>query len=201
MGLFPLEAPVDVIDRRLAVGRLPRRGGQSNGIRAKVSIWRRTRPRLADPAAKACGQYLNSVLAKIEVTKAGYDEAILLDDHGHVCEGSGENIFVVRDGVIITPPPATSILDGITRDARHPDRRDLGIDGLERDIARGELYIADEIFITGTAAELVPVREVDDHDDRRARPRSRARVQERSAPSSSGRDDDFAHWLEYVRTG
>ena len=99
MGLFPLDAPVDVCDRRLGVGRLPRRGGQgATACRAKVSSWRRISPDSLIPHAKASGQYLNSILAKIESHKAGYEEAILLDDHGHVCEGSGENIFVVRDG-------------------------------------------------------------------------------------------------------
>ena len=97
--------------------------GKANGIRAKVSSWRRISPDSLIPQAKAGGQYLNSVLAKIESHKAGYDEAILLDDHGHVCEGSGENIYVVRDGVIYTPPQTASILDGINRRTRDPDRR------------------------------------------------------------------------------
>ena len=103
------------------------------------------------------------MLAKIESLKAGYEEAILLDDHDHVCEGSGENIFVVWDGRMITPPTAASILDGITRDSVIRIARDLDIEVIERDIARAELYIADEVFMTGTAAELVPVREIDDH--------------------------------------
>ena len=111
------------------------------------------------------------MLAKIESVKAGYEEAILLDDHDHVCEGSGENIFVVWEGRIITPPPAASILDGITRKSALQIARDLGIEVIERDIARAELYLADEVFMTGTAAELVPVREIDDHTvgERRAR--------------------------------
>ena len=111
------------------------------------------------------------MLAKIESHKAGYEEAILLDDQGHVCEGSGENIFVVRDGVIFTPPQTASILDGINRKSVIQIARDLGIEVVERDIARAELYLADEVFLTGTAAELVPVREIDDHTigDGRAR--------------------------------
>ena len=95
--------------------------------------------------------------------KAGYEEAILLDDHGNVCEGSGENIFIVWDGRLVTPPPAASILDGITRKSVIQIARDLGYEVIERNIARAELYMADEVFMTGTAAELVPVREVDDH--------------------------------------
>ena len=103
------------------------------------------------------------MLAKIEATKAGYQEAILLDSHGFVCEGSGENIYVVRDGVDLTPPQTAGILDGINRKSIIQIARDLGLEVVERDLARAELYLADEVFMTGTAAELVPVREVDDH--------------------------------------
>ena len=108
------------------------------------------------PQAKACGQYLNSILAKVETAKAGYEEAILLDEHGNVCEGSGENIFLVRDGEISTPPPTASILDGITRRSVIQIAADLGFQVVERDIARGELYQADELFLTGTATEVAP---------------------------------------------
>ena len=163
MGLNPLEAPVDVTIAVWEWGAYLGEEGKRNGIRAKVSSWRRISPASLIPAAKASGQYLNSVLAKIESVKAGYEEAILLDDHDHVCEGSGENIFVVWEGRIITPPPAASILDGITRKSALQIARDLGIEVIERDIARAELYLADEVFMTGTAAELVPVREIDDH--------------------------------------
>ena len=130
-------------------------------------------PRLADPAIQGLGQYLNSVLAKIESQKAGYEEAILLDDHGNVCEGSGENIFVVRDDQIVTPPQSASILDGINRKSVMQIARDLGHEVVERDVARAELYLADEVFLTGTAAEMCPVREIDDHaiGDGRARAR------------------------------
>ncbi len=122
MGLFPLDAPVDVAIAVWEWGAYLGEEGKENGIRAKVSSWRRISPDSLIPAAKAGGQYLNSVLAKIETHKAGYDEAILLDDHGRVCEGSGENIYIVRDGVIHTPPQTASILDGINRAHRHPDR-------------------------------------------------------------------------------
>ena len=105
-------------DRRLGVGRLPRRRGQAHGVRAKVSSWRRHPPDSLIPAAKASGQYLNSVLAKIEADKAGYEEGILLDQHGYVCEGTGENLFVVKDGMIATPGFQTSILGGINRVSR-----------------------------------------------------------------------------------
>ena len=115
MGLNPLEAPVDVTIACWEWGAYLGEEGKRNGIRAKVSSWRRISPDSLIPHAKASGQYLNSVLAKVESLKAGYEEAILLDDHGHVCEGTGENIYIVRDGEIATPGQHNSILDGITR--------------------------------------------------------------------------------------
>ena len=163
MGLFPLDAPVEVCVAVWEWGAYLGEEGKRSGVRAKVSSWRRISPDSLIPHAKASGQYLNSILAKIETHKAGYDEAILLDDLGHVCEGSGENIYVVRDGVIHTPPQTASILDGINRKAVIQIARDLGYEVVERDIARAELYLADEVYLTGTAAELVPVREIDDH--------------------------------------
>src|ERR1044072_8649204 len=125
MGLFPLDAPVDVTIAVWEWGAYLGEEGKRDGVRAKVSSWRRISPDSLIPHAKASGQYLNSVLAKIESVKAGYEEAILLDDHDHVCEGSGENIFVVWEGRIITPPPAASILDGITRKSALQIARDL----------------------------------------------------------------------------
>src|SRR3712207_4039798 len=163
LGLFPLDCPVDV---SIAVWEwAPYLGEESKkvGVRAKVSSWRRISPDSLIPTAKATGQYLNSVLAKIESHKAGYEEAILLDDHGHVCEGSGENIFVVREGRIFTPPQTASILDGVNRRSIVQIARDLGFELVERDVARAELYLADEVFVSGTADELTPVREIDDH--------------------------------------
>ena len=163
MGLFPLDAPVDVCVAVWEWGAYLGEEGKTNGVRAKVSTWRRISPDSLIPHAKAIGPVPQLVLAKIESHKAGYEEAILLDDNGHVCEGSGENIFVVRDGVIYTPPQTASILDGINRKSAIQIARDLGFEVVERDIARAELYLADEIFMTGTAAELVPCVEVDDH--------------------------------------
>ena len=162
--------------------------------------WRRISPDSLIPHAKASGQYLNSVLAKIESHKAGYEEAILLDDHGYVCEGSGENIFVVRDGVIVTPPQTASILDGINRKAVMQIARDLGFEVVERDIARAELYLADEVFFTGTAAELVPVREVDDHAVGTGRPGEITRaVQQAFEDALHGRTERYREWLDPCR--
>src|SRR6516165_9573018 len=144
MGLNPLDAPVDVTIACWEWGSYLGEAGKRDGVRAKVSSWRRISPSSLIPHAKASGQYLNSVLAKIESLKAGYEEAILLDEHGQVCEGSGENVYAVRDGVILTPPQTASILDGINRRSLITLARELGHEVVERDIARSELYLADE---------------------------------------------------------
>jgi branched-chain amino acid aminotransferase len=163
MGLNPLEAPVEVTIAVWSWGAYLGEESKHKGVRAKVSSWRRISSLSLIPHAKASGQYLNSVLAKIESLKGGYEEAILLDEAGHVSEGTGENIFIVRDGRIVTPPQTAGILEGINRRAAITIAKDLGYEVVERDIARAELYLADEVFLTGTAAELVPVCEVDDH--------------------------------------
>ena len=199
MGLNPLEAPVDIAIAVWEWGAYLGEEGKRSGIRAKVSSWRRISPESLIPSAKASGQYLNSVLAKIESQKAGYEEAILLDDHGRVCEGSGENIFVVWEGRVITPPPAASILDGITRKSVLQIARDLGVEVIERDIARAELYLADEVFMTGTAAELVPVREIDDHTIGDGTPGAITRaVQTAFEDALFGRSERYREWLDPV---
>ena len=162
MGLDPEDNPVEAMIAVWEWGAYLGEEGKRNGIRAKVSSWRRITPDSLVPHAKASGQYLNSVLAKIESKRGGYEEAILLDDHGHVCEGTGENVFIVKDGVLATPPQTASILNGISRASIMEIARDLGHTVLERDIARAELVLADEVFLVGTAAELTPVREIDD---------------------------------------
>ncbi|EHN12263.1 Branched-chain amino acid aminotransferase [Patulibacter medicamentivorans] len=199
MGLSPLDSPVDVAIACWEWGAYLGDDGKANGVRAKVSSWRRLSPAGLIPHAKATGQYLNSVLAKIEVTKAGYDEAILLDEAGVVCEGSGENIFVVREGRIFTPPQTASILDGINRRSVMEIARDLGYELVERDIARAELYLADEVFVTGTAAELTPVREIDDHAIGGGEPGPITReVQRVFEDALHGRDERYRRWLDPV---
>ncbi len=199
MGLFPLESPVDVTIAAWPWGAYLGDEGKRDGIRAKVSSWRRISPDSLIPGAKATGQYLNSILAKIESHKAGYQEAILLDDHGHVCEGSGENIFVVRDGVIATPPLSASILDGISRRTAITLARDLGFELVERNLTRAELYLADEIYLTGTAAELVPVREIDDHAIGTGEPGEITRaVQQAFEDALHGRTERYREWLDPV---
>ncbi len=136
--------------------------GLRRGIRAKVSSFARPGVNALMARAKVVGHYVNSILAKREVLQAGYDEAILLDAQGYVCEASGENVFVVRDGRVVTPPAGASLLGGITRDTVQHILRHLDVPLTERLVARDELYLADEVFLCGTAAEVTPVREVDD---------------------------------------
>jgi branched-chain amino acid aminotransferase len=202
MGLNPLEAPVEVSIAAWEWGAYLGEEGQRDGIRAKVSSWRRISPDSLIPAAKASGQYLNSVLAKIESQKSGYEEAILLDEHGNVCEGTGENIYIVRDGEILTPPTNASILDGISRRSVIRIARDLGYRVTERNLARAELYLADEVFLTGTAAELTPVREVDDHPVGPGEPGPVTRhVQQTFDDALHGRDERYHEWLDPVPVG
>jgi branched-chain amino acid aminotransferase len=197
MGLYAPTVPVDMMIAAWAWGAYLGEEGKRNGVRAKVSSWRRISSASLIPHAKASGQYLNSILAKTESAKAGYEEAILLDEHGFVCEGSGENIFVVREGVILTPPHTASILDGVNRKSVIQIARDLGYAVEERDLARGELYLAEEAFLTGTAAELVPVREIDDHE--LGEPGEITRhIQAKFDDALYGRAEEYLEWLDFV---
>jgi branched-chain amino acid aminotransferase len=197
MGLYAKSAPIEMIIAVWPWGAYLGDEGKSNGIRAKVSSWRRIGPGGLIPHAKASGQYLNSILAKTESANAGYEEAILLDERGFVCEGSGENIFLVREGEILTPPHVASILDGINRKSVIQIARDLGYTVVERDIARAELYLAEEIFLTGTAAELVPVREVDDHPIGEPGEITRV-IQAKFEDALHGRAEEYLEWLDPV---
>jgi branched-chain amino acid aminotransferase len=197
MGLYAPGAPVEVIIAVWPWGAYLGEEGKREGIRAKVSSWRRISPDSLIPHAKASGQYLNSILAKTEAAKAGYDEAILLDADGVVCEGSGENVFLVRDGELVTPGHTASILDGISRKSVIQIAEDLGYTVAERDIARSELYVAEEAFLVGTAAELVPVRQIDDHD--LGAPGEITRVlQAKYEDALHGRAREYLEWLDVV---
>ncbi|HET9120590.1 MAG TPA: branched-chain amino acid transaminase, partial [Solirubrobacterales bacterium] len=197
MGLFAKSAPVDVFIAVWPWAAYLGEEGKRTGVRAKVSSWRRISPAGLIPHAKASGQYLNSILAKTESANAGYDEAILLDERGFVCEGSGENIYLVRDGEIVTPGHASSILDGINRKSVIQIARDLGYTVVERDVARAELYLAEEVFLTGTAAELVPVRSIDDHE--LGEPGEITRhVQGKFEDALYGRAEEYLEWLDPV---
>jgi branched-chain amino acid aminotransferase len=164
IGLNPLDSPVEVMIAVWPWGTYLGEEALEHGIRACISSWRRIGPNTVPPAAKASGQYLNSQLAKIEAVKSGFDEAILLNEQGFVADGSGENVFVVRDGLITTPPTTASCLPGITRDSVVRIAAELGHPVVERDLARTDLYLADEVFLTGTAAEITPVASVDGHE-------------------------------------
>jgi branched-chain amino acid aminotransferase len=200
MGLYPLDAPVEVIIAVWPWGAYLGEEGKQQGVRAKISSWRRISHDSLIPHSKASGQYLNSVLAKIEASKAGYQEAILLDHHGFVCEGSGENIYAVRDGKIVTPPHTAGILDGISRKSIIKIAQDHDYEVVERDLARAELYLADEVFLSGTAAELVPVREIDDHTIGSGEPGPITReIQRVFDDALHGRDPRYAGWLDIVK--
>jgi branched-chain amino acid aminotransferase len=200
MGLYPLDCPVEVAIAVWPWGAYLGEEGKNQGIRAKVSSWRRISPDSLIPHAKASGQYLNSVLAKVEASKAGYQEAILLDPRGFVCEGSGENIYIVREGEILTPPQTAGILDGINRKSIIQIARDLGYTVVERDLARAELYLADEVFMTGTAAELCPVREIDDHTIGSGVPGPVTSELNRVFDDAlHGRDPRYLDWIDVVK--
>lgn len=200
MGLYPLDCNVEVSIAAWSWGAYLGEEGKQAGVRAKVSSWRRIPHDALIPHAKASGQYLNSVLAKIEASKAGYQEAILLDAQGFVSEGSGENIYAIRDGQILTPPQTAGILDGISRKSVIQIARDLGYEVVERNLARAELALAEEVFLSGTAAELVPVREIDDHPIGGGEPGPITReIQRVFDDALHGRDPRYLEWLDVVK--
>ncbi len=173
--------------------------GVRHGIRVRISSWRRISQSSFVPTAKGTGQYLNSILAKQEALRTGYDEAVMLTEDGVVSEGSGENIFVVRDGTVSTPPVGAGILDGITRASVTRLLVDDGIDVRERPITRGDLLGADELFFTGTAAEVTPIREVDDRPIGTGEPGPvTRRAQELFTDTITGKLAAYRHWLEFV---
>jgi branched-chain amino acid aminotransferase len=198
MGLLPADNPVHTAIIVWPWGAYLGDEGLERGIRAKVSSYTRHHPNVTMTKSKTCGDYVNSILAKREVTRLGYDEAILLDSHGLVAEASGENVFIARDGVLKTPPLG-SVLEGITRDAIIRIARDKGIEVVEQGFTRDELYTADEAFLTGTAAEVTPIREV---DDRRIGAGTRGPVtktlQSSFFDAVHGRDGKYDHWLTTV---
>jgi branched-chain amino acid aminotransferase len=197
MGLHPLAAPVNVAIAVWPWGAYLGEEGIRNGVRAKVSSFRRNEANSIPTAAKATGQYLNSILAKMEVTEAGYDEAILLNMLGHVADGAGENIFVVRNGYLYTPPTSSGALEGITRDSVMRIAEELEIPCREKDLVRTDLYTADEAFFTGTAAEVVPIREVDDRVLGEPGPITRS-IQEKFFRIVRGEEKAYEQWLDYV---
>ena len=170
--------------------------GLTNGIRAKISSWQRIPPNVVPHVSKATGVYLNSMLAVTEANNAGYDEAILLTPEGTVADGSGENIFVVRDGVIYTPDLATGILPGITRDTVTQIAQDLGHTVVEKTLIRSDLYLADEVFMCGTAAEVTPLRSIDDHEIG-VGPVT-VEIQRAYLDTVRGQSERWSQWLDHV---
>lgn len=197
MGINPLKAPVDVAIAVWPWGTYLGDDGLKNGIKAKISSFQRISPNIMPPNAKPTGQYINSILAKIEVLKSGYDEAILLDFRGFISEGPGENLFMVRDGIVYTPPEHASILPGITRDSVIKILKDMNYEVREVDITRGFLYLAEEAFFTGTAAEITPIREIDDREIGKPGPITK-KVQSRFFDIVKGKEKKYEGWLEYI---
>ena len=198
MGLYAPNNPVNVCIAVWPWGAYLGDEGIRNGIRAKVSSFTRHHVNVMMTKSKAAGNYINSVLAKTEVKNAGYDEAIMLDAEGYVSEASGENIFIVRNRKLKTTP-LTSILPGITRDSILTLARDKGYEVVEERFTRDELYVADEAFFTGTAAELTPIREVDDRliGAGRRGPVT-AEIQETFFDVIKGKNAKYSEWLAYV---
>ncbi|MBW2146130.1 MAG: branched-chain amino acid transaminase [Deltaproteobacteria bacterium] len=198
MGLYPGDNPVRTAIIVWPWGAYLGEEGLQKGIRVKISSFTRGHVNSSMSKAKICGNYVNSVLAKREVIKMGYDEAILMDTEGYVSEGSGENIFIIKDGLLKTTP-LTSILGGITRYAVMSIARDLGYDVAEERFTRDELYCTDEVFFTGTAAEITPVREV---DDRIIGPGQRGPItkelQDAFFEVVKGKNTKYEGWLSYL---
>lgn len=171
--------------------------GLRKGVRCKISSWARIDQRSLPTMAKAAANYANSILAKTEAQKLGYDEALLLNTNGFITEGTGENLFSVRDGILVTPPLSAGILPGITRESIIQLGRDMGYTVNERNISRGELLVSDEVFLTGTAAEVTPVREIDnDVIGSGKRGPITEKIQTKFYDIFRGKDPEYMKWLE-----
>ncbi len=196
LGVSALGNPVDVVIMSWPWGAYLGEDGLKNGISAKISSWQRIGPNVIPHVAKATGIYLNSMLAVTEANRAGYDEAILLTAEGFIADGSGENVFVVKGGELYTPDLSTSILPGITRDTVIQIAQDLGYTVHEKSLIRSDLLLADEAFMTGTAAEVTPLRSVDDVEIG-VGPIT-LEIQEAYLDTARGRSERWAQWLEYA---
>lgn len=194
MGVDPTGAPVDVIiavwpwDAYLGADAL------ENGVKVGVSSWRQRSFNAIPPAVKSSASYMNSILAKLEAKNHGYSEAVMLNEQGYVCEGTGENLFVVRDGILSTPPLSDGLLEGITRDTVLTIATDMDIPAIEESLTRADLYIADEMFMTGSAAELTPVASVDDRPIGKRGPVTTA-LQQRYFDVAYGKVPEYEEWI------
>jgi branched-chain amino acid aminotransferase len=199
MGVNPAPAPVNVAIAAWPWGAYLGDEGLRNGVSVRISSWRRHDPNAVPTVAKSTGGYLNAALAKLEAVNSGYDEAIMLGHDGTVSEGTGQNLFVVREGVVITPPASlASALPGITQDSVIAIARDLGYDVRNETLIRTDLYLADEVFFTGTAAEVTPVRAVDDRiiGAGSIGPVT-AEIQSTYLAAARGELEKYGHWLTY----
>ncbi len=198
-GLNPKDNPIHTYMAAFYLGSYLGEDGIRNGITTMVSSWRRISHNSFIPTAKGSGQYLNSILAKQEAIRAGFDEALMLNDEGSLSEGTGMNLFTVSKGVVFTPPVSSGILEGITRNSVMELLRDEGVEVREMELARGSLYTADEIFLTGTAAEVTPVREVDGRPVGLGEPGPVTRqAQGLYADVVAGKLSDYRPWLHVV---
>lgn len=199
MGLNPLACEVSVAIAAWPWGAYLGEEGTKNGIRLKISSWQRHHPNAMPPAAKGTGMYMNSSMAKVEAVKAGYDEAVLMSAQGFVSECTGENLFVVRNGVLLTPPTSAGALEGITQSSVIRIAKDLGYEVGVENLLRSDLYTADEIFLCGTAAEVVPVSSVDDRITGEGKPGEMTKaIQSMYQEAVRGRVDRYKDWITYV---
>jgi branched-chain amino acid aminotransferase len=196
LGVAARDNPIETVIMSWPWGAYLGEEGLSTGIRAKISSWQRIGPNVIPHVSKATGIYLNSMLAVTEAIRAGYDEAILLTAEGYVADGSGENIFVIKDGKIATPELANSILPGITRDTVIQIAQDLGYTVEETQVIRSDLFLADEVFMCGTAAEVTPLRSVDDVEIG-VGPIT-LEIQKAYLDTVRGKSERWAQWLDYA---
>jgi branched-chain amino acid aminotransferase len=199
LGVSAAGNPVEVVIMSWPWGAYLGTEGLESGIRAKISSWKRVGPNVIPHVSKATGIYLNSMLAVMEANRAGYDEAILLTDDGFIADGSGENVFIVKDGTIYTPDLSASILPGITRDTVIQIAQDIGHPVVEKQLIRTDLYLADEVFMTGTAAEVTPIREIDDQAIGPPGPVT-LEIQQAYLDTVRGQSERWAHWLDFAST-
>jgi branched-chain amino acid aminotransferase len=197
MGLNTLPCTVDVAIACWPWGAYLGDDAVSKGVRMKISSWTRHDHNTMPPAAKTTGNYVNSSLAKVEALKAGYDEAVMLAPNGLVAECTGENVFVARHGILITPPLTAGALEGITQSSVMTIARDLGFDVTVDHLARSDLYIAEEMFVCGTAAEVSAVNSVDDRLIPCPGPMTKA-IADVYARAIHGREDKYKDWCEHV---
>lgn len=199
MGLLTLNCEVKVSVATWPWGAYLGEEGIEKGVRVKISSWQRHDPNAMPPAAKGTGMYINSSMAKAEALKGGYDEAVLLSPQGYVSECTGENIFVLRNGRLVTPPTSAGALQGITQASVLTIARDLGVEVEWGNLLRSDLYLADEAFLCGTAAEIVPIHAVDDRvvGDGSPGPVTR-KIQETYTAAVRGKVDSYRSWVEHV---